>query len=278
MEAVAQKPSTRFHEISKPGEMLWERFAVDSVPAERLPALLDNSRKGTPRRGRAEAFLARIKGPGGYYNIGNSLALSTGLGIQLAAASDAGDSGHGALLAAAQEYFVGSPEAAALTISMVMFFASGEMYHRAWSRGFPPDLRCNRWGDLLSGVGAVVLTVALAAYSEVLLAVTSGILLAGGKFGSAMVPETYGAGSQPSPWPNRFRTAVLLSRVPALAALALELIGLLAASAAPARLVMTAVMLFCYVLWTCADFMLVAGAGSQRKNAPRHPNNEIPKR
>ena len=113
-------------------------------------------------------------------------------------------------------------------MAIAIFFVSGEMYHRAWSRGFPPDRRGNWWGDFLSGVAAVVLTVALAAFGDVLLAVASGLLLAAGKFGSALVPEDYAAPGG-NPWPNRFRTAVLASRLPALAALALELV-------APARL------------------------------------------
>ena len=106
------------------------------------------------------------------------------------------------------------------------------MYHRAWSRGFPPDRRGNWWGDFLSGIAALILTVALAAFGDVLLAVASGLLLAAGKFGSALVPEDYAA-PDANPWPNRFRTAVLASRLPALAALALELARLLGSDAPP---------------------------------------------
>ena len=92
------------------------------------------------------------------------------------------------------------------------------MYHRAWSRRCPPDRRGNWWGDFLSGIAALILTVALAAFGDVLLAVASGLLLAAGKFGSALAPEDYAAPGA-NPWPNRFRTAVLASRLPALAAL-----------------------------------------------------------
>ena len=82
----------------------------------------------------------------------------------------------------------------------------------------PADRRGNWWGDFLSGIAALILTVALAAFGDVLLAVASGLLLAAGKFGSALAPEGYAAPGA-NPWPNRFRTAVLASRLPALAAL-----------------------------------------------------------
>jgi hypothetical protein len=199
------------------------------------------------------ALIERLKGPGGYYNIGNVVALTTGLGVQIAAASGGGGDDRPAILEAVRQYFVGSPGATTLTVAISIFFVSGEMYHRAWARGFPPDRRGNWWGDFLSGVAAVLLTLGLAAFGDVVLAVVSGLLLAAGKFGSALVPEDYETPTS-NPWPNRFRTAVLLSRVPALAALALELVRLLGSDAAPAgSLIMTAVMLICYLLWARAD-------------------------
>jgi hypothetical protein len=222
--------------------------------------LADRSFPGT-----AGALLARLKGPGGYYNIGNVVALTTGLGVQIAVASGGRGNGSGLVLAAVRQYFVGSPGATALTLAIGVFFVSGEMYHRAWSRGFPPDRRMNWWGDFLSGAAAIVLTLALAAFGDVLLAVASGLLLAAGKFGSALRPEDYTAPCD-DPWPNRFRVAVLASRVPALAALALELVRLFGAAApATGSLVMTAVMIACYLLWARADLLLFAGStGIQR--------------
>jgi hypothetical protein len=200
-----------------------------------------------------------MTGPGGYYNVGNALALLAGLGVQIA---DVGSDAHapGGLAAAIGDYFAGSPGATALSVAMLIFFASGEMYHRAWAAGFPPDLRANRWGDLLSGVGALALTVALAAFGDVLLAAVSGVLLAGGKLGSALVPEDYAAPRR-DPLADAFRIAVLGSRAPAVVAMALQLAAAIGAPRADlSAAVMSGVMLVCYLLWARADLLLVASA------------------
>ena len=80
------------------------------------------------------------------------------------------------------------------------------------------------------------------------------------------MPENYAVPGD-NPWPSRFRTAVLLSRVPAIAALALELARLLGSDAPiPAgSLVMTAVMLACYLLWARADRLLFAASPSDEQ-------------
>jgi len=101
-----------------------------------------------------DALRDRLRGPGGYYNIGNSLALTTGLGVQIAAAF--GGEGEGAILEAARNYFVGSSGAAALTLAIAIFFVSGEMCCRAWSQGFPrdrcaPERPCRTAGSRMSG-------------------------------------------------------------------------------------------------------------------------------
>ena len=201
---MAPTISSQLNEIWKAGETLVERFPVDREP--RREEHLSERRKS--RIGLGDALVARMKGPGGYYNIGNMLALTTGLGVQVAAVSGGAGQEPDAILEAARQYFVGSPGATALTVAIAIFFVSGEMYHRAWSRGFPPDRRANWWGDFLSGVAAVVLTFALAAFGDILLAAISGLLLAAGKFGSALVPEDYAALGG-NPWPDRFRIAVL---------------------------------------------------------------------
>lgn len=207
---------------------------------------------------RSNALLDRMRGPGGYYNVGNALALGTGLTVQIAMAFGSGQDEPGAVLDAVRSYLVGSPGATALTIAILIFLVSGEMYHRAWSRGFPPDRRCNWWGDLLSGIAAVVLTMALSAFGNILLALASGLLLAAGKFGSALVPENYEA-PDANPWPRRFRMAVVASRAPALAALAIELVTLVMSyeAAPPGSTIITPVMLVCYLLWTRADLLLM---------------------
>lgn len=237
----------------------WNRVQSSQVGTPGQNAASD---RGGSRAGAGNALLARLKGPGGYYNMGNAIALTTGLGVQIASASSVGEHGPGAVLAAVRQYFVGSPGATALTLAIGIFFVSGEMYHRAWSRGFPPDRRMNWWGDFLSGVAAIVLTLALAAFGDVLLAVASGLLLSAGKFGSALRPENYNVPGD-DPWPNRFRVAVLASRVPALMALAFEFVRLLGADAlATGSLVMTSVMLGCYLLWARADLLLFARESS----------------
>ena len=230
------------------------------------------ARAATVPGSRAAALRARLRGPGGWYNVGNALALGAGMAVQVAATTGAEP---GAALAAVRQYLIGSPAATALTLATVIFFWSGECYHRAWARGLPPDRRGNRRGDLLSGVAAVVLTYALASFGDLWLALASGLLLAAGKFGSALVPEDYTRPGS-SRWPDRFRWAVLASRLPALAALALELARLLGSDAPTAgSLVMTAVMLACYLLWARADMLLFAGAGARRKVAARHPSASV---
>jgi hypothetical protein len=202
--------------------------------------------------GAGAAIRSRLRGPGGFYNLGNALALAAGLAVQVAGAAGAGDA---SVLAAVRQYLVGSPAASALTLAILVFFVSGEFYHRAWAHGFPPDRRGNWWGDFLSGVAALILTFALAAFGDLLLALASGLLLAAGKFGSALRPEDY-ATPDGDPWPDRFRWAVVASRAPAILALAVELARGPATDAPRGAAAMTAVMLVCYLLWTRADLLL----------------------
>ncbi len=211
------------------------------------------------------ALRARMRGPGGYYNIGNVLGLATGVGLQLAAMPGSGAS---SVWSALRQYFAGSPGAVALTGAMLIFLTSGEFYHRAWARGFPPDLRLNRIADFLSALGALALSVALIAFGQPLLAVTSGILLAGGKFGSTLACNEYAPPDAVRfAWPDRFRTAVLISRVPAILAVLAELGVVLYRFDAetPAAAVIAPLSLFvCYLLWTRADLLLF-GARARAK-------------
>lgn len=199
---------------------------------------------------------ARMSGPGGYYNIGNAFGLTMGIGMQVAAAP-AGGMGMHAAADAAMTYLAGNVGAMALTVGTAIFFWSGEMYHRAWANGAPPNEALNRRGDMLSGVGALVLFVALLSLGQVMLAVTAGLLHAYGKFGSARkwcpLP-----GWRPE-WPDFFRSAVLASRVPAILAAALDLMRVAATADAgtPAMAWMTPLtLLVCYALWCKADLLL----------------------
>jgi hypothetical protein len=228
------------------------------MPPPAIPAIDVDPR---PARDTRSALRARLQGPGGYYNIGNVIGLVTGIGLQLAAVSGSPGAGFAAAATALRDHFVGSPGAVALTAAMGIFLVGGEVYHRAWARGFPPQARLNRIGDLLSALGAVVLALALVAFGQPLLAAASGILLAGGKFGSALVSDEYAPAGPASPWPARFRSAVLLSRAPAVLSLLAELAAVLpglgdgmpvAAAVAPLSL------FFCYLLWIRADLLLFA--------------------
>lgn len=132
------------------------------------------------------ALALRIGGPGGLYNLGNGLGLLGGLALHVAAAMSASGSGlsHGA--SAFVDYLAGSLGAFAITLAMLVFFWNGERYHRAWGKGAPPDATLNRSGDLWSGWGALILGVGLFLLGQPLLAATSGLLHAAGKFGSAL--------------------------------------------------------------------------------------------
>lgn len=176
---------------------------------------------GEPRR-TAPALLQRMRGPGGLYNVGNAIALSASLTMQVA-----GSAGSEGALQAVRAYLIGSPGATALSLAILIFFASGEAYFRAWSSGFPPDRRLNRWGDLLSGVGAVVLTAALVAFGDLALALLSGAMLAAGKFGNALLPDGGRRGTV-------FRALALWSRVPAVVTLGLQVGRLVEAGVGPA--------------------------------------------
>lgn len=227
------------------------------------PIWIDGTGARPPRLSRAVA--ARLRGPGGCYNLGNALALTAGLAAQVAGSAGAGQG----VLAAVQAYFVGSPGASALTVAILIFFWSGEMYHRAWAHGAPPEPRANWWGDMLSGVAAVVLTIALVAFGDVLLALLSGALLAAGKFGSAVAPG--------SPRLRAFwRWLVLASRVPALATLGLQVVRLAGEGAGAGALFMPLVMIGCYLTWACADLMLFAGdsAGDPAGDSAGKPAGE----
>jgi hypothetical protein len=196
---------------------------------------------------------ARLQGPGGYYNLGNAFGL--GMGIALAMESvPAGNGGFEAAADAAAAYLVGNPAATALTLATAVFFWSGEMYHRAWANGAPPNPVMNRRGDVSSGLGALILFVALLSLGHVMLAATAGLLHAFGKFGSAWKWRAlpgWRAG-----WPDCFRTLVLASRVPAILASSIDLAHAAAGGAPAGAWVMPLTLLVCYGLWCKADLML----------------------
>lgn len=195
----------------------------------------------------------RITGPGGLYNMGNALGLASGLSLHIAAALSPAGSGlsHGA--SAVIDYFAGSLGAFAITLAMLIFFWSGEQYHRAWANGAPPDARLNRIGDLSSGWGALALGLGLFLIGQPVLAATSGLLHAAGKFGSAL-PQSV---QRRLPFgPVAFRITVVASRIPALLLVVSQSIASAEGTSAQ-PLLASALLLLCYALWLKADLALL---------------------
>ena len=166
---------------------------------------------GAIMRGILRQAGARLVGPGGYYNAGNALGLAAGIAVAISAIPEGG-MGVGGVLGATLAHLGGDPTALALTGATAIFFWSGECYHRAWANGFPPIEALNRRGDFLSGIGALILGLALLSLGQPVLAATAGLLHALGKFGSARhwrpLPGWQGD------WPNFYRTLVLVEPRP----------------------------------------------------------------
>jgi hypothetical protein len=161
-------------------------------------------------------------------------------------------------------YLAGNGSAVALTVATLIFFWSGEVYHRAWADPRKPDMQLNRHGDLLSATGAAALALSLALLGLPLLAATAGLLHAIGKLGSALHrPGAPALPGWPEAWPDLFRSVVLLSRIPATAVAALALAAGL--SGADSREILPAllgpgVLLICNLIWAKADLLLFRSA------------------
>lgn len=212
----------------------------------------------------ASALRARMRGPGGYYNSGNALGLIVGLAIQIATAPVGLHEGNSVTMAVI-EYFAGSHGTVALTLTTLVFFWGGEAYHRAWARPDAPDPALNRLGDFLSGLGAIGLGIALLLLGDPLLAATSGLLHALGKFGSTFHRPGTPIPMWPAAWPDPFRSAVLASRLPAMLATTVALGRALPevwSGGSFAALAMPLTLLGCYLLWTKADLLLF-GVGTK---------------
>ena len=229
-----------------------ERMSIEPT----LVARHDMAAAGATMRGILRQAGARLVGPGGYYNAGNALGLAAGIAVAISALPEGG-MGVGGALGATLAYLGGDPTALALTGATAIFFWSGECYHRAWANGFPPIEALNRRGDFLSGIGALILGLALLSLGQPVLAATAGLLHALGKFGSARhwrpMPGWQGD------WPNFYRTLVLVSRVPAILATIFGLIDVLATRTAgtpSSAWLMPLVFLGCYAFWCRADLML----------------------
>jgi hypothetical protein len=214
------------------------------------------SRAGTPTL--VTGVAARLQGPGGYYNLGNLTGLITGI-AQVVTSRGTVPGGAGTVVVGLRDHFLGSPAATALSVAMVIFFISGEVYHHAWRGAGGPNPARVRLGDLLSTFGALALAVSLVLVGNVLLAVTSTVLLAGGKLGSALMPQASWILRVPGlPAFDPFRIAVLASRLPAFLAIGVALLSPLISGAPASTAVVTqqVTLLVCYGLWTRADLLL----------------------
>ena len=126
---------------------------------------------------------ARLVGPGGYYNIGNAVGLAMGIRLQIGSAPSEG-TGIAAAADAALIYLGGNTPAMALTLATAVFFGAARSITAPGQTDRPRTRPSTAAGDLLSGVGALILFVALLSLGHVMLAATAGLLHALGKFGS----------------------------------------------------------------------------------------------
>ena len=152
----------------------------------------------------------RFTGPGGLYNIGNAIGLFAGLGFAIYASHPDGALAINGAADATREYLMGSSSAVALTLAMLIFFASSEFYYRGVHGRQLVSAKMIRHGYWTSGVGALVLGYGLLILGEPILALASGLLHAIGKFGSAFARHD----DVNNPWPQRWRYTTLSSRVP----------------------------------------------------------------
>ncbi len=201
--------------------------------------------------------------PGRLYNFGNGLLLFGGIGgATLAALEEKGDFGNaGARIA---QHFFGSPAAVALSLATLVFFASGLAYSRAWrSCGGTPNARLNKYGDILSGVGALILGCGLLMLGGALLAIIAGALNAAGKFGSALsgarIIRTRGGGIALSDF---CKDVVMFSRLPAMLAALIGLATVVDGAHGVAAVVLSASLVVSTLYWGMADALLL------RRNGP----------
>jgi hypothetical protein len=202
------------------------------------------------------AILSRLNGPDGLYNLGNALGFGAGLFETFLVAKGSRDSFSNAL-SIGMRYVAGSPATVALAMATTIFFWSGEAYHRAWSNGYPPDQKLTQLGDLSSGFGAIALGAGLYLLSNPILAATSGLLHAAGKFGSAL-----GVRGELSFLGRKIdasalcRNIVLISRVPAIIATTADVFSSKAHDDSAFAFNALA-LLACYLIWSVADAMLL---------------------
>ena len=190
----------------------------------------------------------RFSGPGALYNLGNVIALVAGAGLALSELD-------GNAMQGLRHYLMGSAPAAWLTGSMLVFIVSGELYHAGYHGR--PERRALRiqQADLAAGLAAFALTIALIGFGDAGMAIVAGVLLAGGKLGSAVLPLWSGGAAVA----GSLRVVVLGSRFPSILALVLSLQSMSHQIAAPSMqdMLLPIVMIGCFLLWLWADVILI---------------------
>lgn len=200
--------------------------------------------------------------PGQLYNNGNLLVLAGGIGGAVCAAI-----GEGADVTTAAgrvaHHFLGTPSAVALTLATMIFVVGGAAYSRAWRNANPaPDPHFNRWGDILSGIGAIVLGAGLTMLGDATLAIFAGLLHAGGKFGSAFAGQRrIRLGNGSLLLADIGKEAVLVSRVPAIAAAITGLSATMVAFGPIGEMVLALSVTVSTLYWALADILLLRRSG-----------------
>ena len=194
----------------------------------------------------------RLRGPGGLYNIGNVIAFSVGLVAQVMSAS-----GQMSVLGALRQYAFGNPAASWLTLAILTFILAGEFYHRAWGESAPRKDRLVQAADGISALAAVFLSFSLASSGNLMLAIVAGVLLAGGKLGSAVLPALRLSARAHGVLDQLCRWVVVASRVPSLLALGLQILRLHVEGALVSQGFLPVTMVLCFLLWVAADLALM---------------------
>ncbi|MEP6064350.1 MAG: hypothetical protein ABJ246_00810 [Paracoccaceae bacterium] len=194
----------------------------------------------------------RSTGPGGLHNIGNLVALFGGFGVFcLSQGTFQGDE------PLVWRYLFGSAEISCLTVSMLIFLAGGEAYHRGFNGRRYPSEKHIRIGDFLSGVATVVLTISLVQFGEARFAIVAGCLLAVGKFGSATFPIQCAENHSCSGVQYVFRMMAIVSRIPSLATVGITLYYYVFSGGDETDAMLAFIMLISYLLWLSGDYLLI---------------------
>lgn len=233
--------------------MLLEEVVLQSKGKAHIGAIIEpenHARSAPDSRVTAPWLTSRIAGPGAIYNAGNLLALFGGMAVYWQQAPD-----QSSIQSAIYQYLMGSPDAAWLSLSMMIFLVSGEIYHRAYRSMSEVSETVLQWADFISGLAAIALTIALVHLGDIVLALAAGGLLAGGKLGSAVLPM-FGRvhTARIASW---LRWAVVASRLPSILSLLMTIYLVLQTNQPWEAAALPAIMTISFLLWLLADLCLM---------------------